>query len=304
MQDSLHAVVSALDGALRGRPEVTRLAAATFLAGGHLLLEDVPGVGKTTLAKALALSVGGTMGRIQFTPDLMPSDLTGVTVYREQKEFVFHPGPLFHTVVVADEINRASPKTQAALLEAMAEGNVTVDGTTHALPRPFMVIATQNPYEMAGTYPLPEAQRDRFMARSRIGYPSPDEELKVLRSGGWEAGTTAAALTLDRARELIAATAAQHVAERVHIYILDLLRATRSHRQILLGASPRAGLHLAALARGWSLVHGRDHVLPDDVQAIAPAALSHRIVLSKEAALQGVEAEQIITGILSRVPVP
>lgn len=305
MHESLRSLRENLDHAVRGRPQVTQLAAAVFLAGGHLLLEDVPGVGKTTLARALAQSVGGTVGRIQFTPDLMPSDLTGVTVYQaETREFTFHPGPVFATVVVADEINRASPKTQSALLEAMQEGQVTVDGTSHPLPRPFMVIATQNPHEMAGTYPLPEAQRDRFMARTAIGYPDLSEELGILTSGGWDPVSTPQVLSLAQAEELVSAARAQHVSERVYYYLLDLLRATRSHAQVALGASPRAGLHLASLARAWSLLEGRDHVLPDDVQAILTPGLSHRISLHRDALLQGVHPSDVLTECLDRVRVP
>ncbi len=305
MRESLRSLQHNLDQALRGRPDVVRLTAAVFLAGGHLLLEDVPGVGKTTLARALAHSVGGTMGRIQFTPDLMPADLTGVTVYRaESGEFVFHPGPVFASVVVADEINRASPKTQSALLEAMQEGQVTVDGTSHALPSPFMVIATQNPFEMAGTYPLPEAQRDRFMARTAIGYPDSSDEFMVLRSGGWDPVATPQILDIDAAQALLAQAAEQHVADRVHTYVLDLIRSTRSHPQVLLGASPRAGLHLIALSRAWALLAGRDHVLPDDVQAVAIAGLGHRITLTKAAQLHGANPESLLAEILTEVPVP
>lgn len=305
MRDSLRSLQHALESAVRGRPEAVRLAASVFLAGGHLLLEDVPGVGKTTLAKSLAHAVGGTMGRIQFTPDLMPSDLTGVNVYRsESGEFVFHPGPVFATVVIADEINRASPKTQSALLEAMQEGQVTVDGTSHALPVPFMVIATQNPLEMAGTYPLPEAQRDRFMARTSIGYPDIADEFDVLRSGGWSSTSVPQALERGEAQELIAQAGRQYVADRLHTYVLDLIRGTRSHPSVLLGASPRAGLHLLALARAWSLFEGRDHVLPDDVQDVLVPGLAHRIVLTSEAQLHGADERAVLGEIIGQVPVP
>src|SRR5690625_1499434 len=305
MQELLRSLRRNLDAALRGRPQVTQLAAAVFLAGGHLLLEDVPGVGKTTLARALAQSVGGTVGRIQFTPDLMPADVTGVTVYQaETGEFTFRRGPVFATVVVADEINRASPKTQSALLEAMQEGQVTVDGTTHALPHPFMVIATQNPHEMAGTYPLPEAQRDRFMARTQIGYPDLTEELSILTSGGWVPPSSAAGLTLEQAAGLIDAARAQHVSERVYYYVVALLTATRSHPQRALGASPRGGLHLVSLARAWSLLEGRDHVLPDDVQAILIPGLSHRVTLRRDALLQGRLPGDVLAESLNGIAVP
>lgn len=303
--DSIRQFRSVLAQALRGRPDVTDLTAAVFLAGGHLLLEDVPGVGKTTLARALAHAVGGSMGRIQFTPDLMPTDLTGVTVYQaETGRFAFHPGPVFATVVVADEINRASPKTQSALLEAMEENQVTVDGTSHPLPEPFMVIATQNPLEMAGTYPLPEAQRDRFMARTAIGYPSSADELTILRSGGWAPEAISHVFTADQARWLADSAAHLHVADRIHTYVLNIIRRTRTHPQVHLGASPRAGLHLVALSRAWAFVQGRDHVRPDDVQAVAHPALGHRITLTRESQLHRVGAEGILDDILAEVAVP
>ncbi len=302
-----------LAASLHGRPEVVRLASAVFLAQGHLLLEDVPGVGKTTLAKALAHAVGGTVGRIQFTPDLLPADLTGVTIYRQQtNEFEFHRGPLFATVVIGDEINRASPKTQSALLEAMQERQVTVDGTTYALPDPFMVIATQNPVEMAGTYPLPEAQRDRFMARTSIGYPDAEHELTVLTEQGGPdendspSPAAGAVPVLDpvTAGEAIRQVREIYVAEAVHRYVLSLVRATREHEDVTLGASPRAGLHLVALARAWAALAGRDYVLPDDVQALVPAALGHRLVLTRAARTAGRTAEQVLGELRAHLPVP
>ncbi|MPV49528.1 AAA domain-containing protein [Pseudactinotalea sp. HY160] len=315
---------------LHGRPEVVRLASAVFLARGHLLLEDVPGVGKTTLAKALARAVGGTVGRIQFTPDLLPSDLTGITIYRQQlNEFEFRPGPLFATVVIGDEINRASPKTQSALLEAMQERQVTVDGTTHALPEPFMVIATQNPVEMAGTYPLPEAQRDRFMAQTSIGYPDAEHELRVLTgrpdaehaadaphggngsntgNGGngsnGSNGTAASALDPGAAAAAIDQVSGVYVAEAVHRYVLALVRATRDHADVALGASPRAGLHLVALARAWAALAGRDFVLPDDIQDILVPVLGHRLALTREARSAGRTPAQVLAELRAQLPVP
>lgn len=293
-----------LGAVLPDRPQVVRAAIAVFLAQGHVLIEDVPGVGKTTLAKALAHSVGGTVGRVQFTPDLLPSDLTGVSVYRAQTgDFEFHPGPLFATVVVGDEINRASPKTQSALLECMQERQVTVDGTSHPLPDPFMVIATQNPVEMAGTYPLPEAQRDRFMARLHIGYPPERAELQMLASGGFADPLAHLDRALDDG-EIAAARRAvvtAYVSESVQEYILDLVRATRGHEEIALGASPRAGLQLLAMAKATAVVAGRDFVLPDDVQETAGAVLAHRMVVRRGASNS---AEALIEQIVRNVPAP
>ncbi len=294
-----------LSRALRGREDAVRTAVAVFLAEGHLLLEDVPGVGKTTLARALAASVEGTTGRVQFTPDLLPSDLTGVTIYRQEStSFEFHPGPLFATVVIGDEINRASPKTQSALLECMQERQVTVDGTSYALPRPFMVIATQNPVEMEGTYPLPEAQRDRFMAQVSIGYPPEQSELDLLEAGGWEPGQTTAVLSQDDVLELIDHVARVYASEPVRRYVLALVRATRTHESIELGASPRAGLQLLALARADAALDGRDFVLPDDVQGVLVPVLAHRLALTRAARSTGVAAADVLADLRRMVPVP
>ncbi|MGC0143770.1 MULTISPECIES: AAA family ATPase [unclassified Pseudactinotalea] len=293
-----------LSQVLSGRPAVVRTVVAVFLAQGHLLIEDVPGVGKTTLAKALARSVGGTMGRVQFTPDLLPSDLTGVSVYRAQTgDFEFHPGPLFATVVIGDEINRASPKTQSALLECMQERQVTVDGTTHPLPDPFMVIATQNPVEMAGTYPLPEAQRDRFMAQVRIGYPAQQDELELLATGGFAdpLADLDQALTDDEIQAARLAVRAVYVSDAVRGFILDLVRATRRHEEIALGASPRAGLQLLAMAKALAVVQGRDFVLPDDIQEIGVSVLAHRVVARRGASAGPAE---LIGQILRGIPAP
>jgi len=286
------------------RPSAVRTAVAVFLARGHLLIEDVPGVGKTTLAKALAQSVGGAVGRVQFTPDLLPSDLTGVSVYRAQTgEFEFHPGPLFATVVLGDEINRASPKTQSALLESMQERQVTVDGVSHPLPEPFMVIATQNPVEMAGTYPLPEAQRDRFMAQLQIGYPPERAELQMLARGGFADPLIdlPPALSAEDVRQAHQVVEDVYAAPPVQQYILNLVRATRQHEEITLGSSPRAGLQLLAMAKATAAIAGRDFVLPDDVQDLAVTVLAHRIVTRRGAAAT---AADLISQLVRRLPVP
>ncbi|WP_235912242.1 AAA family ATPase [Ruania zhangjianzhongii] len=291
---------------LPGRPETVRTILATFLAHGHLLLHDVPGVGKTTVAKALARSVSGTLGRIQFTPDLLPSDLTGVTIYRQETgTFEFHPGPLFATVVIGDEINRASPKTQSALLECMAERQVTVDGTTHRLPEPFMVIATQNPVEMDGTYRLPEAQQDRFMARVSLGYPPDAEEFAILATGGFGDPLSGieAVMSPEDVKAAGAAVRAVHVSDSVLRYLMTVLRATREHESVQLGASPRAGLHLVALAKALAYLQARDYVLPDDVQSLGVAVLAHRLTLARTARVEGTVAEDVVADILARVPV-
>lgn len=297
-------LLSNLGHVLADRDEVLRAVIATFLARGHLLLEDVPGVGKTTLAKALAFTIGGTAGRVQFTPDLLPSDLTGVSVYRsETGEFEFHPGPLFATVVIGDEINRASPKTQSALLECMQERQVTVDGVSHPLPDPFIVIATQNPVEMEGTYPLPEAQRDRFMARVSLGYPSPRAELDLLGSGGFAdpLARLAEPLTTEQVRTARQAVQEVFVAPTVAEYILELIRATRSIDVIELGASPRAGLQLLAMAKARAVIDERDFVVPDDVQEVAGPVLAHRLALRRGASQS---AATVIADILAQVPAP
>jgi MoxR-like ATPase len=302
--DAAARLTANLSGALRGREHAVRTAVAVFLAEGHLPLEDVPGVGKTTLARALAASVEGTVGRVQFTPDLLPSDLTGVTVYRQElSTFEFHPGPLFATVVIGDEINRASPKTQSALLECMQERQVTVDGTSHPLPRPFMVIATQNPVEMEGTYALPEAQRDRFMAQVSIGYPPEESELELLANGGWDPATTGAVLTQQEVTGLIESVRAVYVSDAIRRYVLALVRATREHHAVELGASPRAGLQLIALARAVAAISGRDFVLPDDVQEVLVPVLGHRLALNRSSRSSTRPAD-VLSELGRAVPVP
>ncbi|MFO7243348.1 MAG: MoxR family ATPase [Actinomycetes bacterium] len=297
---SISTVLSGLDHAITAT-------LAVALAGGHLLMEDVPGVGKTTLARAFAKSVDASVGRIQFTPDLLPSDVTGVSIYRsDEHRFEFRPGPIFANVVIADEINRASPKTQAALLESMQEHAVTADGMTRTLPRPFLVVATQNPVEMEGTYPLPEAQRDRFMAQVSVGYPSARDEMAMLDSHDGvdplahiTPVTDAATLArlIDVARRVYAAPAIKQ-------YIVDLVGATREETGLRLGASPRAALQLLAASKSRAAMAGRNHVLPDDVKSLGVAVLAHRLIPSTEARLAGRTAQQIAQEILGRTPVP
>ncbi|MCF3104271.1 MoxR family ATPase [Streptomyces roseoverticillatus] len=300
----------AVEGVIEGKPEVVRLSLTVLLAEGHLLIEDVPGVGKTMLAKALARSVDCSVRRIQFTPDLLPSDITGVSVFDQQRrDFEFKPGAVFAQIVIGDEINRASPKTQSALLESMEERQVTVDGHTYELPSPFMVVATQNPVEMEGTYPLPEAQRDRFMARVSMGYPSPEAELRMLDAHGCSEQSS----PLDELQpvahaheivKLVEVVRTVHVADAVRRYAVDLVTATRHHPDLRLGASPRATLHLVRAARAAAALAGREFVLPDDVQALAPAVLAHRLLPTAQAQLGRRGAEHAVLDILQRTPVP
>ena len=300
-------VREAVESVVSGRPALAWLTVAVLLAEGHLLIEDVPGVGKTTLAKALARSIDCHVGRIQFTPDLLPSDLTGVNIFRTQThEFEFRPGPVFNNIVIGDEINRASPKTQSALLECMEEGQTTVDGTTHRLPRPFLVVATQNPVEMEGTYPLPEAQRDRFMARLTVGYPEVDAEMLMLDRQ--EASSPLAHLSpvTTGAAMLRLADLVRHVhaSPAVKQYVLDLVGASRRHPALRLGASPRASLQLLKVAKASAAMDGRRHVLPDDVQQLAVPVVAHRLILTTEARLAGTTTQDVVQQIVERTPVP
>ncbi|MDQ3503516.1 MAG: MoxR family ATPase [Actinomycetota bacterium] len=292
---------------MSGKPEVVRLALVVLLAEGHLLIEDVPGVGKTMLAKSLARSLDCTVRRIQFTPDLLPSDVTGVSIYdQDSHEFEFKPGAVFANIVVGDEINRASPKTQSALLEAMQEQQVSVDGVTYVLETPFMVIATQNPIEMEGTYPLPEAQRDRFTARVSMGYPSPAAELEMLQSHGAHEPIDDLEPVADalEVRKLIEVVRSVHVAVDIQQYVVDLLTATRTAPELRLGASPRAGLQLVRAARASAALDGRDYVLPDDVQELAGPVLAHRLLPTAEASISQRAAEDVVAGVLRRTAVP
>jgi MoxR-like ATPase len=301
------AILQNMARVVRGKADVVQLALVVLLAEGHLLVEDVPGVGKTTLAKALAGSIDASVRRIQFTPDLLPSDVTGVAVYdQESREFEFKPGAVFANVVVADEINRASPKTQSALLECMEERQVTVDGVSYELARPFMVVATQNPIEMEGTYPLPEAQRDRFTARVSMGYPDRDAELAMLDDQTGIDPLTTLRPVADAAsiRDLVAAVGSLHVSEAVRRYVVALVEGTRRSAELRLGASPRAGLQLLRTARAAAALAGRDHVLPDDVQALAGPVLGHRLLLSPDAAAARRTGEQVVAGLMRTTPVP
>ncbi len=305
--ETAHRVAKAVESVIEGKSDAVRLALTVLLAEGHVLIEDVPGVGKTMLAKALAKSTGCSVRRIQFTPDLLPSDITGVSAYnQERREFEFKPGPVFANLVVGDEINRASPKTQSALLECMQEHQVTVDGQTYPLSPPFMVIATQNPIEMEGTYPLPEAQRDRFTARISMGYPSPESELAMLDVHGSSSplDTLEPVARAEDLRDLIIAVRTVHVADALKEYVISLATATRSSPELRLGASPRATLHLLRASRARAALDGRDFVIPDDVQGLALPVLAHRLLPSAEAMVTRRAPEQVLAAIVDQVPLP
>jgi MoxR-like ATPase len=305
--ETFEAIVENCERVIQGKEDSVRLALMCLVAEGHLLIEDVPGVGKTSLAKALAASLGCDWQRIQFTPDLLPSDVTGVTVYNRAKgTFEFRPGGIFANVVLGDEINRASPKTQSALLEAMEERQVTVDSVTYSLPAPFMVIATQNPVEHEGTYPLPESQLDRFLMRIDMGYPARAAEIEMLDTHGTAdpIEDLEAVADADDIQAMTSVVLDIHVAPSVKGYIVDVAAATRDHPSLALGMSPRAALALQRASRARAATDGRDFVLPDDVKAVARPVLNHRLVLTPEASLGGMGAGDALDDVLAAVPVP
>lgn len=290
-----------------GKREVAELSVAALLAGGHILLEDVPGVGKTMLVRALAKSTGANFRRIQFTPDLLPSDVVGVSIYNpKEMAFEFRPGPIMGNIVLADEINRTSPKTQSALLEGMEESSVTVDGETLAIPKPFFVMATQNPIEHEGTYPLPEAQLDRFIMKLKMGYPTVTEEVQVLNSleHNVPIEELETVISLAELTAIQKEVRAVHVSDVLKTYIVELATRTRNDPYVYLGASPRASIALMRAAQAYSLMKGRDFVMPDDIQYLAPFVFSHRIILKPEARYEGMQAQEILKEIIKRTPVP
>ena len=306
-QTLMETIVDNIEKVIVGKRQVVELAVINLLSQGHLLIEDVPGVGKTMLARSLALSIGSSFGRIQFTPDMLPSDVTGVSVYNQAtQKFEFRPGPIVSDIVLADEINRATPKTQSALLEAMQERQVTVDGVTHPLPQLFMVLATQNPIEYEGTFRLPEAQLDRFLMRIKLDYPSFDDEIDVLKNQQIrhpinDLGAVVSAEEILQAQDVIRRV---HVEQSIYSYIVGLVRKTRQHDDTYLGASPRGSLGLLRASQASSILQGRDYVIPDDVKALGSPVLGHRIILAPGAHLRDLDESKVIQELLDQVIVP
>lgn len=299
--------VAEVEKVIVGKRRTIELVTAALLGSGHALIEDIPGVGKTTLAKAMAKASGCEFKRIQCTPDLLPSDVTGTSVYDQSSgEFVFRPGPIFAHIVLVDEINRATPRTQASLLECMEEFQVTVDGVTHKLPRPFFLIATENPIEQRGTYPLPESQKDRFLIRVQMGYPEHDEEVDVLsrQEHGHPIDLVEPVLSPHEIVELQKLVLKVHVAEVLRDYIVTLVEVTRRHQDVLWGASPRGSIGLMRMSQAWALMHGRNYILPDDVKELAIPVLSHRLILQHSATLKGVTQQKVVEDAIRSVPVP
>lgn len=307
MNEQIAKILTNIDEVMIGKREVATLSVVALLAGGHVLLEDVPGVGKTMMVRTLAKSVGTEFKRIQFTPDLLPSDVVGVSIYNPKNlAFEFRPGPIVGHIVLADEINRTSPKTQSALLEAMEEGSVTVDGETVHIPKPFFVMATQNPIEYEGTYPLPEAQLDRFLLKIKMGYPTFDEEVEVLRRAEHREplASLQSVVTIEELQQLQRDVKEVHIEDSMKRYIVELVRQTRLDQYVYLGASPRASIALMRAAQSYAFLQRRSYVLPDDVQYLAPFVLSHRLILKPEARYEQIEAEEIVHRVLTRVVVP
>jgi MoxR-like ATPase len=300
-------LIENLEKVIVGKRHTVELAIIGLMCQGHLLIEDVPGVGKTMLARSLAKSLGCSFNRIQFTPDMLPSDVTGVSIFNQMtRQFEFRPGPLMNQIVLADEINRATPKTQSALLEAMEERQITVDGVTHALPSPFLVLATQNPIEYEGTFPLPEAQLDRFLMRVRLGYPAKTDEVHILeiQQISHPIESLEPVVELDEIKAVQEQIKQVYVAPAVKSYIVDLTRMTREHEDVYLGSSPRGSLGLFRVAQARAAMLGRDFVVPDDVKALAVPVLAHRMVVSPAARLRNLSSEKIVQEILNRLPVP
>jgi MoxR-like ATPase len=300
-------LTSNVSSVILGKPEVVKLALTGLFAEGHLLLEDVPGVGKTTLARAIAASVRGEWRRIQFTPDLLPSDVSGVTIFNQgTRQFEFHGGPVFANIVVADEINRASPKTQSSLLEVMEERHVTVDGHRHAVPRPFLVVATQNPVEMDGTYRLPEAQLDRFLMKISIGYPEESVEVQVLRgaAAGRSPDYLGAVTDTDAVAQLIRLSHRVYVADALYIYAVRLAAATRDHKHVRIGVSPRGVIALSRAAQAYALIDGRAYVVPEDIKSLVQAVFAHRLLLAPDAAMRGITPTEVLQTVIEAVPAP
>jgi ATPase family associated with various cellular activities (AAA). len=307
MHPKMEQVLTNIEKVIVGKRKEVVLSLTALLAGGHVLLEDVPGVGKTMLVKSLAKSVSCTFKRIQFTPDLLPSDVVGVSIYNpKDMQFEYRPGPIMGNIILADEINRTSPKTQSALLEGMEEGFVTVDGVSYPLPHPFFVMATQNPIEYEGTYPLPEAQLDRFLMKMKMGYPSFQDEVAVLTRTEKRAPLEqlGAVITAEELVELQEEVKMVFVDDLIKQYIVDIVTRTRSHPQVYLGASPRGSISLMKAAQAYAFLEGRDYVVPDDIQFLAPYVLAHRIILRPNARYENVTAEDLIEGVISRVQVP
>ncbi len=307
LQQQVKKIIQNIEKVMIGKNDVAKLSLVALLAEGHVLLEDVPGVGKTMMVRALAKSVNASFKRIQFTPDLLPSDVLGVSIYNpKEMEFTFRPGPIVGNIILADEINRTSPKTQSALLEGMEEKSVTVDGVTLKLDKPFFVMATQNPIEYEGTYPLPEAQLDRFLIKMKMGYPSINDEIEVLTSSQRISPIEELqpVITLDELRDMHQQVKEIFVEENIKQYIVELASKTRNHRHIYLGASPRASIALMKASQAFAFCSGRDYVIPDDIQYLAPFVFSHRIILKSEARYQGIIAETVIENIISETRVP